>query len=848
METLGMRGYYASSHAKNANKIRGSRNRSVEGCHNNQLYENRQEQQSLSADEYISRDKHIVLCIAEKHSVAKEIAWCLCPQNQNPNYLNSKSKTNPVLSFPYYFEGSKCNMIVTSVRGHIKQLKFDPRFSSWETVDPIVLLNLSTPLIKVISEDCNDIAQNLKHYSKLASTLILWLDCDREGENIAFEVISVCLDANPKLKILRARFSALTKSDIEGAMNNLVTPNRAMSDAVEARQEIDLRIGSSFTRFLTLRYQKLFPIPESTLSYGPCQFPTLGFVVDRYRKIVSFKSEPFWQISVTLSFHSEDENLKDKLIKFDWIRDRIFDHLAALVIYEFCLEDPIATVVSVQGKQVRNYKPLPLNTVEMTKIASIKLNIPPIITMNIAENLYQKGYISYPRTETNSFPESMDLKMIIREQINHQTWGRYASLLISNDKYCNPRCGNSSDESHPPIHPVKCLDQSEATSAEEWKLYELITRHFLAVCSNDAIGQESVVILDIAGEQFKAKGLVVLEENWLDIYKPYERWCGNVLPEFNQGDKLTPYSIFLSQSKTEPPHLITEAELIDLMDKNGIGTDATMHEHIEKIQTRQYVIKNPRSQLIPTSLGYALALGFEEISKEANKTEQRDGLLLASDSSRNSICKFDKNLIRPNLRSAMEFSMKEISGGILNRSTVVAEILDSMKYIYQTMVHSIKFLDNSFKLYFPRWDSDLVFKNGTIRIKNFSICGGCGLYMDLIEVLKNNVSLPALPINNESIKADIISLSRSFLMLVCNQKNSNLCNLPLQLPNNKGLQPIDFRCPYCKYQVIKLENTLTKKKHFICPFCFNNPPQEYSCVELRCFMCSHPTCSLNKSW
>lgn len=341
---------------------------------------------------------------------------------------------------------------------------------------------------------------------------------------------------------------------------------------------------------------------------------------------------------------------------------------------------------------------------------------------------------------------------------------------------------------------------------------------------------------------------VVLEENWLDIYKPYERWCGNVLPEFNQGDKLTPYSIFLSQSKTEPPHLITEAELIDLMDKNGIGTDATMHEHIEKIQTRQYVIKNPRSQLIPTSLGYALALGFEEISKEANKTEQRDGLLLASDSSRNSICKFDKNLIRPNLRSAMEFSMKEISGGILNRSTVVAEILDSMKYIYQTMVHSIKFLDNSFKLYFPRWDSDLVFKNGTIRIKNFSICGGCGLYMDLIEVLKNNVSLPALPINNESIKADIISLSRSFLMLVCNQKNSNLCNLPLQLPNNKGLQPIDFRCPYCKYQVIKLENTLTKKKHFICPFCFNNPPQEYSCVELRCFMCSHPTCSLNKSW
>ena len=109
--------------------------------------------------------------------------------------------------------------------------------------------------------------------------LILWLDCDREGENIAFEVLDVCRTYNPHMIVYRAHFSALTRADIMKvffsnqymiqAMNTLREPDRNLSDAVNARQEIDLRIGASFTRFQTLTLRRSQSL-SGVISYGPC--------------------------------------------------------------------------------------------------------------------------------------------------------------------------------------------------------------------------------------------------------------------------------------------------------------------------------------------------------------------------------------------------------------------------------------------------------------------------------------------------------------------------------------------------------------------------------------------------
>ncbi len=195
--------------------------------------------------------------------------------------------------------------------------------------------------------------------------LILWLDCDREGENIAFEVINVVKKANSKIKILRAHFSALTEKDIIFSIENLQEPNKNLSDAVELRQKMDLLLGASFTRLQTLYFRKIFekyidskeikkfskPSYENNytnksentsnpekikndtqknfnyknsykennynmiISYGPCQFPTLNFIVERNEEIKNFISKNFY--SLTFKLNKEIKESKIRLLEIE---------------------------------------------------------------------------------------------------------------------------------------------------------------------------------------------------------------------------------------------------------------------------------------------------------------------------------------------------------------------------------------------------------------------------------------------------------------------------------------------------------------------------------------------------
>lgn len=128
--------------------------------------------------------------------------------------------------------------------------------------------------------------------------LIIWTDCDREGENIGFEIIDVCRAVKPRINVHRAKFSDMTAASLHRALQNLIQPDERVSHAVDVRSELDLRIGAAFTRLQTLRLQKVFPenIPGNIVSYGSCQIPTLGFVVQRYKEIENFITRPFWKI------------------------------------------------------------------------------------------------------------------------------------------------------------------------------------------------------------------------------------------------------------------------------------------------------------------------------------------------------------------------------------------------------------------------------------------------------------------------------------------------------------------------------------------------------------------------
>eukprot|EP00919_Chromeraceae_sp_WS-2016_P050937 GHVR01120711.1.p1 GENE.GHVR01120711.1~~GHVR01120711.1.p1 ORF type:complete len:540 (-),score=90.66 GHVR01120711.1:42-1661(-) len=532
------------------------------------------------------------------------------------------------------------------------QIAFPEDYSDWRSVPPISLYE--APIIRKVSDDCKDVEKNLLNLSPRADELVLWLDCDREGENIAFEVMEVCLQANSSLVVRRAQFSALTATDILRAWGSLKSLNKALVEAVDARQEIDLRIGASFTRLITMNLRSKFDdLPASVISYGPCQFPTLGFIVERWNQVELFVPENFWTINLTI------EKVVDGVtqsIDFLWDRHRLFHRRAVIAILELCLVSPTAVITHVKGTITTKSRPLPLSTVEMIKRASTLLRISSHRCMQVAEILYQRGFLSYPRTETDQFTHTMDLRTLVDMHRGHSEWGAYASRLIDQGEFQWPRAGSHNDEAHPPIHPVKVMRKDEGSDSEDWGLYALCTRHFLAACGKDAIGFLTSIKVDVNGEGFHTSGLIVRERNWLDVY-PYETWTGREVPNFLVNERLEPKTLNMTESQTGAPSLLTEAELIGKMDRYGIGTDATLHEHIQTVQHRQYAVKN-QSVFVPTKLGVALVTGFKCFADE--------GL----------------DLSKPDLRSRMESEMGLVAAGRKEKNEFVKQCLGKMKRIF----------------------------------------------------------------------------------------------------------------------------------------------------------------------
>ncbi|SOV17927.1 DNA topoisomerase 3, putative [Plasmodium gaboni] len=692
-----------------------------------------------------------VLNVAEKPSVASAIAEILC--KGRPNKIKSCSKYNPVFTFDYKIKNDIWYMYVTSVTGHLTEQKFDDRYKNWNNTDPQELFDAEITIY--VEKDKKNIENNLKKYSKECNMLILWLDCDREGEHICFEVINACRITNRKLIIHRAQFSAVTEKDIIHAINNLKEPNKNLAYSVDVRREIDLRMGSIFTRFMTIRYIELVKNETNIISYGPCQFPTLGFVVNRYLDIKNFKNEYYWSIKMKCVHNNDlinpmdDENNDDdhddqgidsdsdesdsyytnsdesnidndetddyyvdekknkkkkkkkkkkksttkkkknkkekrkkvnnknknnNVVDFTWSRIRLFDHLAVILIYEELLKNPLCKITNVYESETRKYKPYPLNTLQMTKLVSRYFKISSKECMTIAEKLYNKGYISYPRTETNCFPDTMNLHKIINQLRKNDTFGWYANKLCEENKYHKPRKGKMNDKAHPPIHPVKNMNKILKVEEKEWKLYEFICKHFLAVCSNDAIGYNTKVTAKIQEEQFFCKGLKIKEKNYLEIYT-YEKWNDKVIPAFQVDDEFYPTSLLIEEGITQPPKYLSESNLLTLMDKFSIGTDATMHEHIENIQKRNYVIKNSKSLFIPTNLGIALVQAYKKFKD------------------------IGIDLTNPSLRAKMEKDMSLVATGVKQKNEIIRNYIDIMKYIYQEIYNRIDVLDKNINFY-----------------------------------------------------------------------------------------------------------------------------------------------------
>lgn len=197
-----------------------------------------------------------------------------------------------------------------------------------------------------------------------------------------------------------------------------------------------------------------------------------------------------------------------------------------------------------------------MNSVDFAKLASTYLKLPSQVAATAAEELYAKGIVSYPRTETQVFDESIDLPALVAAHAGHSVWGGIArDMVCPGGKFEKPRAGEKHDGAHPPsawsvecglppvsavsalprsasraaVHPLRSIERRDVSDVQ-WRVYELITRHFLACCHRDARGSTTTLTVAMAGETFTASGTVVHELNFMEVYtyQVRRRWaCGS---------------------------------------------------------------------------------------------------------------------------------------------------------------------------------------------------------------------------------------------------------------------------------------------------------------------------------
>ncbi|CAL8083707.1 unnamed protein product [Prunus armeniaca] len=719
-----------------------------------------------------------VIMVAEKPSIALSIASVL-----SHGQMSTRKASTDVHEFEGMFLGFHVHFKVTSVIGHVFSVDFPEKYQNWTTTDPLDLFQ--APIQKTEANPKAHIRRHLSQEARGYGNLVLWLDCDREGENICFEVMDCIGHSNEtRRRIYRARFSSVTEKDILKAMDNLVEPNKDEALSVDARQEIDLKVGVAFTRFQTSFFQgKYGNLDSRVISYGPCQTPTLGFCVQRYLQINTFKPEKFWAVRPYIM-------QKGYELQLEWERNKLFDYDVAVMFQKLVMEDGILEVTEIVEKQESKSRPSGLNTVNLLKVASSALGFGPQMAMQVAERLYTQGFISYPRTESTAYPSSFDFRGTLGAQVNNPTWGSYVQKLLA-DGYQKPRSGTDVGD-HPPVTPLRSATE-DMLGNDAWRLYEYICTHFIGTVSPDCKYVRTRVEFSIGGEFFHCVGHRVLVKGFTSIM-PWLAVTEKNLPQFTKGEKIEVSQVDLHEGMTSPPDFLSESELISLMEKNGIGTDASISVHINNICERNYVQVLAGRKLGPTALGITLIRGYQCI---------------------------DPDLCLPDIRSFIEQQITLVAKGQADHFRVVQHVLQQFRQKYSYFVKQIENMDALFEAQFsPLADSGRV----------LSKCGKCLRYM------KHISSQPSRLYCNTCEEVYYLPQKGSIKLykeLTCPLDNFELLIFSMPGPDGKSF-PL---CPYC-YNSPPFEGIDT-----LFGAVKSGPSSQLGKgAGMPCFLCPHPTC------
>ncbi len=421
-------------------------------------------------------------------------------------------------------------------------------------------------------------------------------DYDQEGEVIGHNVLQyACNGAYEKSR--RAKFSTLTDDEIRMSFSGLQSPSAGLAEAGRSRHLLDFIYGVNLSRALAQSF-KAGNKGYRNLSIGRVQGPTLEFATDREQEIRLFVPDPYWV--VTADFEKDGQVVHERYEK-----PRVETLAEAHAIVGACT-GKAGTITAVNKKRIPLRPPAPFNTGDMQREAFRLFRVSPGYTLAIAEKLYLRALISYPRTSSQKLPASIDYRKILSGLARSSLYSS-ASILFSRSKLA-PHEGPMTDPAHPAIYPTGVLSK---LSGLEFRLYDLIAKRFLATFGDAAVIERTDVKVDVQERLFVAEGNVMLHEGWTAFYRPYARIQQMILPELAAGDILTNSQVTMEEKFTQPPPRYNQSSLIAKMEHEYIGTKATRADIIATLFNRNY-LKERRGGIEVTDLGFAVVGSMRE--------------------------------------------------------------------------------------------------------------------------------------------------------------------------------------------------------------------------------------------
>jgi len=451
----------------------------------------------------------------------------------------------------------------------------------------------------IIIPKAKKIVKSLKDEIKKADLTILATDEDREGESIAWHILEA-LDQKEMKNYQRIVFHEITKPAIKEALKNPRKIDLNLVDAQQTRRVLDRIVGYKLSPFLWKKIAR-------GLSAGRVQSVAARLVVEREREIQKFIPQEYWTIEAL--FEKNKKEFKALLIKKD---GEIIPKLgiksekdAGIIIKD--LQGIEYKVANAERKEIKKNPLPPFATSSLQQEAWKRFHFPARMTMQIAQQLYETGLITYHRTDSLNLSDLslFAAKKFIFGNLGSEYWAGFLRKYKAKGKV------QEAHEAIRPTYPEKTPSSLEGKKLNDnqFKLYDLIWRRFIACQMSQAVLDSTTIDIQAenrngvsgVGYTFRATGQILKFDGFLKIYPM--KFKENELPALETNEILKLIKLMPSQHFTQPPARYTEATLIKTLEENGIGRPSTYAPIIATIQERNYIEKDENRAFRPTEIG-----------------------------------------------------------------------------------------------------------------------------------------------------------------------------------------------------------------------------------------------------